>query len=364
MAEDSDAGERTEEPTPRRRQEAIDEGRIARSQEASVAAAVLGAAAAIGLLADDAGMALRDLLGSGLARAGSVSLDEASAVGMLRETVARSAVAAGAVLGTILAATVVVAVAQSGFHVSPKALKLHWERLNPIANGKRLLSPSQAVETVKALAKVTVIGLLVWKALAAALPTAPLLATTGPLALAPWLGQHVGRLLLTVGIAYATIAAADYFWQRFQLEKSLHMTKEEVKRENKEDQGDPQIKAARRRFAREVAFGQMLKDVKKATVVVTNPTHIAVAIQYDDTDAPVPVVLAMGQDKVAERIKAIAAEAGVPIVENKPVARALFKAAKVGSVIPVELYLAVAEILAYVYRTRQQRGAWRGSAMA
>lgn len=363
MAE-PDVGERTEEPTPKRQEEAIAEGRIARSQEAGVAAAILGAAGALAMLADDAGAALRDLVGLALARAGSVTLDESSAVGLLRETTTHAALAVGAILSTILAATFAVALAQSGFNLSPKALKLHWERMNPVANAKRLLSPAQAVETLKALAKVCVIGLLVWKALGAALPTAPALATMSPLTLAPWLAQHVGRLLLTVGIAYSVIAAADYFWQRFQLEKSLRMTKEEVRRENKEDQGDPVIRSQRRRFAREIAFGQMLKDVRRATVVVTNPTHIAVAIQYDDEEAPVPVVLALGQDKVAERIKEIAAEAGVPVVENKPVARALFKAAKVGSVIPVELYLAVAEILAYVHRTRRQRGAWAGSARA
>ncbi len=363
MAE-SDAGERTEEPTAKRRQEAIEEGRVARSPEAGVAAAIMGAAAALSLLADDAGAALRDLLGYMLSTAGSVSLDDGSAVAMLRFTASRFAAAAAAILFTILISTFVVAALQSGLHFSPKAFKLHWEKLNPVSNAQRLLSPTQLVETAKALIKVTLVGVLVWKALAAALPTTQGLALAGPMALAPWLAEHVGKLLLTVGIAYTTVAGFDYFWQRFQLEKTLRMTKEEVKREAKEEQGDPMIKSARRRFAREVAFGQMLKDVKKATVVVTNPTHIAVAIQYDDKEAPVPVVLAMGQDKVAERIKEIAREAGVPCVENVPVARALHKAAKVGSVIPVELYLAVAEILAYVVRTRGTRGAWRGSARA
>lgn len=363
MAED-DAGERTEDATPKRREEAADEGRGARSQEAGIAAAILAAAAAVKLLADDAGVALRDLMGRGLASAGTIALDDGSAVQLLRHTVTRMAASGAAILLTIAGATFFVAAMQSGLRFTPKALKFHWERLDPAKNAQRLLSPTQAVETVKALLKVVVVGLLVWKALESAFPSTSVLSQAGPATLAPWIAEYVGRLLLTVGIAYAAIGGADYAWQRFQFEKGLRMSKEDVKRESKEENGDPIIRSARRRMAREMAFGQMMQDVAKASVVVTNPTHIAVAIRYDDDLAPVPVVLAMGQDKVAERIKAIAAEHQVPIVENVPIARALFKSAKVGSVIPVELYLAVAEILAYVYKTRQQRGLWRGSARA
>ncbi len=363
MAEEQ-GGERTEEPTPKRRQEAAEEGRVARSQEAAVAAAILGAAAAFKMLGDDAGLVLRDYLGHGLAGAGTITLDDGAAVHLIRNAVLRFAAAAAAILLTITGSTVFISALQSGGQLTPKALKLHWEKINPISNFQRLISPSQFVETGKAMLKVVVVGALVWKLLEVAIPSTALLSQSGPVALAPWIALHVGRLLLTVGLAYALLGGADYFWQRFQLEKSLRMSKDDVKREAKEEQGDPHLRGARRRFAREIAFGQMLKDVSKASVVITNPTHIAVAIQYDDTEAPVPVVLAMGQDKVAEKIKELAAEAGVPMVENVPVARALFKAAKVGSVIPVELYLAVAEILAYVYRTRSTRGAWRGSARA
>lgn len=362
MAEDE--GEKTEDATPKRQQEAAEEGRVARSQEAGIAAAILAAAAGVKMFADDAGVALGQFLQDMLRSAGTVTLDEGTAVVILRETVMRFAAAGAGLILLIAGATLAMAVLQSGFQFSPKAFKLHWERLDPNANLKRLLSPSQFVETGKAMLKVVVVGALVWKALAVAIPSTAALSQAGPAAIAPWISHFVGRLLLTIGLAYAAVGGADYFWQRFQLAKSLRMSKEEVKREAKEEQGDPIIRSARRRFAREVAFGQMLKDVGKASVVITNPTHIAVAIQYDDEDAPVPVVVAMGQDKVAERIKEIAAEAGVPLVENVPVARALFKSAKVGSVIPIELYMAVAEILAYVYRTRLQRGAWRGSARA
>jgi flagellar biosynthesis protein FlhB len=362
MAEDE--GEKTEDATPKRQQEAADEGRVARSQEAGIAAAILAAAAGVKMIADDSGIALAQFLQRSLGSAGEVTLDEGTAIMLLRDMIATFAAAAGGLILLVAGSTFFVAAMQSNGQISTKALKLHWERLDPSKNLKRLLAPSQFVETGKALLKVAVVGAIVWKLLAGAIPSTAALSQAGPSAIAPWLADQVGRLLLTIGLAYAAVGGADYFWQRFQFEKSLRMSKEEVKREAKEEQGDPIIRSARRRFAREVAFGQMLKDVKTASVVITNPTHIAVAIQYDDTEAPVPVVVAMGQDKVAERIKAIAAEAGVPLVENVPVARALFKAAKVGSVIPIELYMAVAEILAYVYRTRRQRGNWRGSVRA
>lgn len=362
MAEDE--AERTEEATPKRQQEAADEGRVARSQEAAIAAAILAAAAGVKMMADDTGVVLGQFLQQMLRASGEVVLDEGSAVMILRETTVRFAMAAAGLILIIAGSTFAIAVAQSGLRFTPKALKLHWERINPVSNAKRLLSWTQLVETAKALLKVSVVGAIIWKLLGAAIPSTAALAQAGPAAIAPWVADHVGRMLLTIGLAYAAVGGADYFWQRFQLAKSLRMSKDEVKREAKEEQGDPIIRSARRRFAREVAFGQMLKDVKKASVVITNPTHIAVAIQYDDEEAPVPVVIAMGQDKLAQRIKEIAKEAGVPMVENVPVARALHKSAKVGSVIPIELYMAVAEILAYVYRTRATRGAWRGSVRA
>lgn len=142
------------------------------------------------------------------------------------------------------------------------------------------------------------------------------------------------------------------------------MSKEELKQEDKQQNGDPHVKGRRRQVARSYARRQMLRDVPKADVIIVNPTHIAIAIRYDPTLAPAPIVLAIGQRLVAERIKAIALQAGVPIVQNIPVARALVKTARVGTLIPVEMYLAVAEILAYVLKTRATRGSWIGSASA
>jgi flagellar biosynthetic protein FlhB len=196
------------------------------------------------------------------------------------------------------------------------------------------------------------------------MPDALRLAQQPATALLQMVRQYSVHLLMTAGLVYLGLAAADYLWQWWTFQKELRMTKEEVKQESKAQDGDPHIKSRRRQVARSYARRQMMKDVPTADVVVVNPTHIAIALRYDPSIAPAPIVVAVGQRLVAERIKAIALESGVPIVQNKPVARALVKTAKVGTMIPVELYMAVAEILAYVLKTRGTRGNWAGSASA
>jgi flagellar biosynthetic protein FlhB len=167
------------------------------------------------------------------------------------------------------------------------------------------------------------------------------------------------------GLAFLLLALADYLYQVWRHEKSLKMSKEEIKREVKETEGDQILKVRRRTMARSMARRRMLLSVSDADVVVTNPTHIAVALKYDPEVAPAPMVLAMGARKVAKQIKDLALDAGVPVVENKPLARALYKTARVGLPIPVELYVAVAEILAWVIKQREAAARrWPGSGLA
>jgi flagellar biosynthetic protein FlhB len=150
------------------------------------------------------------------------------------------------------------------------------------------------------------------------------------------------------------LAGIDYFYQRWDLEKEMRMTKQEVKEEHKSREGDPMIKARIKRIQREVASRRMMEEVPKADVIVTNPTHIAVALKYDETMIS-PTIIAMGADLVAEKIKALAKEHGIPCVENVPLARAMFKTLKIGSAIPRELYTAVAEVLSYVYKLKRKK---------
>jgi len=358
MAQETEA-ERTEEATPKRRDDARDEGRIPKSQELTVAASLLGSAVVISGLAPIAGRGLFAIMGHSLSSIGSVSLNVQSATGLIRDTAMRAFTATAGLIAAMSVATFVVAALQARGVVSMKPLMPQFSRINPISNAKNLFGLRQIVELFKSLGKLAIVGLAVYGSIKAALPDAIALSQESQIGLLFVIKHYTVRMLLSAGAAYVALAAADYIWQH---EKSLRMTKEEVKQEMKQNEGDPHVKQRRRAIARSYARRQMMKDVPTADVVIVNPTHIAIAIKYDPTVAPAPIVLAIGQRKIAERIKAIAAESGVPMVENKPLARALLKTAKVGTLIPYELYMAVAEVLAFVLRTRGTRKNWQGSA--
>jgi flagellar biosynthetic protein FlhB len=241
---------------------------------------------------------------------------------------------------------------------SMKPLMPDMQRISPASNIKRIVGPQAVVELLKSLAKLAIVGFAVKGVLGRDAMTM-IAATTqqGPAAFLEVVRHYAVKLLITAGIAYLALALADYVWQYWRFTQQMRMTKEEVKQELKNSEGDPLLKQRMRSMGRAMARRQMFRDVPKADVVIVNPTHRAIAIQYDPTRAPAPIVLAMGQRKVAERIKKIALEHGVAVVENRPLAIALLKHARVGMIIPVELYLAVAEVLAFVIRQRNERGA-------
>lgn len=361
MSEDA---ERTEEATPRRREEARNEGRFAKSQELSTAASLLGSALVLSAATPMLGRALLDLFGSSLASLHTVTPTAEGAATLFRVAAGKTAAATAALLASLAASGLALSALQAKGTFTLKPLEPKFDKLNPVTNAKNLVSPKQLVELVKSLAKLVLVGAAVYGSLKHAMPEAAALVQQEPLGLAAFVKRYTVRLLMTAGGSYLALAVADYLWQWWQFEKGLRMSKEEVKQEYKESEGDPHIKGRRKQIARQYARRQMLAEVKKADVVVVNPVHIAVAIKYDPTVAPAPVVVAMGKLKLAERIKEIARDAGVPVVENRPVARALIKSARVGTIIPVEMYVAVAEILAFVIRSRATRGSWAGSARA
>jgi len=349
--------ERTEEATPKRRDEAREEGRVPKSQELTIAVSLLGSAMAISALTPMMGRSLLNILGEGLSQIGTLHVDRESAPLIIRDTMMK---AGGATIGLLLAmaaATLAIAALQARGVFSLKALAPKFSRINPAENFKNLVGVRSVVELIKSLAKVAIIGFAVWGSIKSAIPDAVTLSQTSQLGFMFIVKKYAIRMLASAGAAYLALAAADYIYQWYQHEKSLKMTKEEVKQEMKQNDGDPHIKQRRRAIARQYARKQMMKDVPKADVVIVNPTHIAIAIKYDPDLAPAPIVLAIGMNKIAERIKEIAAEHGVPMVENRPVARALLKTAKVGTMIPYEMYMAVAEVLAFVIRTRGKLGA-------
>ncbi len=343
--------EKTEAPTPKRRRDAREEGQIPRSQEVTTALTLLAAAAVL-----SAGLGgVVDALGSffgyatqSFGAAGSMSLE--GSVAWLRTMGWRTLSVLAPVVLPIAGVALLVGAVQAQGVLSTKPLEPKLERISPLANMKKIWGIRSLAELAKSLLKLTLVGVVVYATISHAAAELGALPQESPMALGAMMRRYAVRLLLTAGLAYLGLAVADYLYQVWQHERSLRMSREEVKREMKEQEGDMMVKARRRSMGRSLARQRMFKDVPDADVVITNPTHVAVALRYDPETSPAPVILAMGQRKIAQRIKAIAFEYAVPVVENKPLARALLATGRVGEAIPGNLYVAVAEVLAFVIR--------------
>ena len=357
--------DRTEAPTPKRRQEAARRGEVPRSTEVTTAGVLLAGALAINTLGRNLAGGTVDVLRFSASCTSTGALQIADVTTCVQH-VGRIVLFAGMpLLAAIAAVSPTVNAVQARGVLTTETLKPKWERLDPAKNLKRLFSMRSIVELLKSLLKLLVVGLVLYVGMRRAWPDILAATQQSPYALLRVMTDNSVRLLMTAGLAYLVLAGADYAWQIWSHEKQLRMTKQEVKQELKENEGDPLIKSRLRSLGRQMSRRKMFRDVVTADVVVTNPTHIAVALKYDTNISPAPIVLAMGQRKVAQRIKRLAAEAGVPVIENKPLARALFATARVGLPIPVDLYVAVAEVLAFVMRRRAAGSrAWTGSELA
>jgi flagellar biosynthesis protein FlhB len=364
MAEGSDQ-EKTEAPTAKRREDAFLEGRVPRSPELNAAAMMLTAAMVVSSVGPGVGDQLVALFGQTLSQMGDGAGDPGKSVLLLRTTVISTVKIVALLSSGFLASVLFIAGLQGRGLFSMKPLEPKWERMNPVSNLKRLFSTQPLVDLVKSLAKMGIIGWAVSGTMTQGWGEVNDLGSRELTAMFPVVQHMAAQMLKNAGLAYLALAALDYAYQLWQHEKNLKMSKEDVRQETKNDEGDPMQKHRARSIARARIRRQMFEDVKKADVVIVNPTHIAIALRYDPVAAPAPVVVAMGQRKIAERIKALAFEHKVPVIENKPLARALLSTAHVGQMIPAELYAAVAEVLAFVIRQRalaQLR--WKGSALA
>jgi flagellar biosynthetic protein FlhB len=364
MAENENGTERSEAPTGKRRGEAHDEGRIAKSPELATAITLLGALLTLQAGGPGLGRFLQETLGNAFASLAFVANNEQAAVISLRSAILGSLQAVSVILGALVLTSVGIGAVQARGVFTLKPLEPKFDKLNPIAGLKKIFSIGGVVELVKSLAKMLVIGLALYTVLRHAIPVFGSLVQQDPRALMTTTQTYAVRIVATAGFAFLALGVGDFYYQRWQFEESLKMTKDEVKQENKSNEGDPMVKARRRSIGRDRVRQQMFKAVPTANVVIVNPTHIAIALRYDPSVAPAPIVVAMGQRKVAERIKQLALESGVPIVENKPLARAMIKVCSVGMMVPADMYAAIAEVLAFVYRRRAERaGAWAGSAV-
>ena len=349
------AGEKTEQASPKRLEEAVKRGQFARSAEVQTLFAIVFGMLGIQFAGPDI---WRSLTGAQFAILGhlhetplSMNLMQGYAItGALALAMAAGPVVIAVTIGALVAGGI-----QSRFQTASEALEPKWEKLNPVEGFKRIFSVRAAMPSVLALVKLTVIGALTYSQVQQ-LITDPIFYTSVDVArIASFMAESATQIVVRIGLAILLLAACDYAYQIYQTNQDLMMTKEEVKEELKNSEGNPQIKAAQRRRRRAKSQRQMFLDVPKADVIVTNPTHIAVALQYDRKTMKAPKIVAKGTRLNALKIREIAGKHQIPIIENKPLARMMFKYGKVGGEVPAQLYAAVAEILAYVYRVNRYR---------
>jgi flagellar biosynthetic protein FlhB len=353
----SEAGERTEAATPRRRQEARAKGQVARSAELNSALILLGTFGVLAFGGAAMGQLLIGALRTGLGHLARPELDAEAVRGLYLSTawVFGRAILPVALAGAIMG--VLASVLQVGFLVTPEAIRPNGARLNPAQGLKNLFSRRGAVELVKAVLKMGILAVVAYQTLRAEWPRFGEVAQMDLRQLLIWQLSLGLKLGLRVGGVYCLVALADFGYQRWQHEKSLRMTRGEVQDEARQTEGSPQIRSRIRSLQQERATRRMLQAVPTATVVVVNPVHIAVALRYEAATMRAPRVVAKGKRLVAERIVAAARAAGVPVVQDVPLARALDKLVEVGGEIPAMLYRAVAAILAYVYAQGPRRPA-------
>jgi flagellar biosynthetic protein FlhB len=350
MAEDV---ERTEQPTPRRRQEARREGQIAVSQELNIALNLLAALLALSWASHGlAGHAQRAFARLWAPRD---SLDLESAVALLASAFGAAGPVLLPLLGAVLFAAVAGGLAQTRFAITTSRLRPRLSRLSPAENVKRVFKQDGPLELAKSLAKLGIAAAAIAWVLSGRLDE-----ISGWHALPPWLVMRFQlglllRALFAGTAALLVLALLDYGWQYWRVEKRLRMTRGEIKDELRQTQGDPQVKGRLLTQMLDRTLRRMLKRVPEADVIITNPEHISIALLYRREEMAAPTVVAKGAGFVALRIREIARTAGVPIVENRPLARALFRGVKVGRSVPEALFQAVAEVLAYVYRLDRRR---------
>jgi flagellar biosynthetic protein FlhB len=349
------AQEKTEKATPRRRQDARKKGQVAQSKEIS---SVLILMTIMGIFYFAGSWIFYNLSGifTGIyGNIGTLSLNNATEADLFLHTVFEYLISILIpIFLPIVAAAVVANIAQVGFEMHGQPLQPKLSKLNPISGMKKFVSLKSMVELVKSMFKIVIVGGVAYVIVEKEMHYFPSLMQQSVVDILLFIASVTFKIFFFVCLVLIFLAALDYVYQRWQHEKSLKMTKQEIKDERKQTEGDPKIKARIRSIQLEMAQRRMMEAIPEADVVITNPTHLALAIKFDAKEMIAPTVLAKGSGFIAERIKEVAREHNVPIIEDKPLAQAMFKLVEIGDFIPIELYRAVAEVLAYVYRLKGQ----------
>lgn len=360
MAENKDGQEKTEAATGKRLAEARDKGQVAKSIDTTSAALLLLGGIIVYTFGADMMESLSEFIRLLFRQASFAPLTEANVPGYYRELVVFILLLLFPVLGVIFLIALVSEFSQVGFNLSMKKFTdpsnvFRMFKVGP--NLKNMLfSTRTVVELVKGISKILIIGAVVYSVLSGKVTQLVELIVMPFHHIATFMASLAFELVYKVGIAYVLIGVADFFWQKFKYKRDMMMTKQEVKEEGKQSEGDMQTKMRMRSIGRDRLRKLMLQRVKDADVVITNPTHYAVALQYKP-GMEAPLVVAKGVDHIALKIRELATNADVPIVEDKPLAQALYKMVEIDQYIPETLFRAVAQVLAYVYRLKNKKAA-------
>lgn len=348
--------DKTEKPTQKRLKDAKERGQVARSKDLAASAALVAGTIAMSWLGPRAMHEMLVRLAKGLEFVGdsakmSIAPDTVASLVLSDSTL--FAIIVGPLALTAAGVAVFAQIGQHGLVFAKDALTIKFDRLSPVNGFKRLAWNQAGFELIRSVIAVTVVGILGYKAIRVLFDEAPLLVGMAPgmSALTAW--DHVWRFLWRAGLAMAVLGLLDYGMQYYKLMQQLKMSKQEIKDESKLHEGNPEIKGRVRRIQFEMSRRRMLSAVKNAQVVITNPTHYAIALEYRRGEMAAPRIVAKGKDAMALKIREQAREHGVPIMENPPLARALHANAEVGDFIPPDLFGAVAEILAYLIKIKQ-----------
>lgn len=358
MAEGADPESKTEEATPRKLEEARKKGDVAKSPDVAAAMSLAGAAAVLliggGYFSRQMAEDMLPFLAEPHAMIGGLQAGAGVEIGM------RAVWAVTPFLAALMLAVVIGGVggnlAQSGFLFTAEKLKPKWSTLSPMSGFKRIYGPDGIVQFIKTFLKLVAIGAVCWWVLKPHAREFENLAAMSPAMILPFARDLAASLMIAALIFLGFTAGADFIWQKFRFAKRMRMTKEETKEDYKQTEGDPHVKGKLRQIRMQRSRQRMMQAVPKATVVVTNPTHYSVALRYEpDQGDAAPICVAKGVDAVALRIRELAKESGVPVVENVPLARALYAAVEVDEVIPREHFEAAAKVIGFVMQGRKRR---------
>jgi len=356
----ADTEEKTEAATPHRKQEARKKGQVAKSVDLNAALVVMAIIAVAYLVRGYMGLSIMGYVQEILVRNMTATLNSEQFINVYKYTLYACFKLMAPILATAVFVALLANFLQVGFVMSSEAINPKLSNVNPLEGLKRIFSKKALFDFLKTLLKLSVIGIVIYDQVKAEYPRLLLLTNMSTGSMINYLVQITFKICIIAGMVYLIISVLDFVFQKWQFSQNLKMSKYEIKTEMKQTEGDPFIKSKLREKQRMFTMRRMMQSVPDATVVITNPTHLAVALKYDDDQMQAPQIIAKGAGFVAEKIREKAIENNIPIMEDKPLARSLYNGSEIGDFVPVELYKAVAGILAAIYMQRRNRGAGNG----